>query len=115
MAHDYSATLSLTMLSRYDYTNCTAIAIATTYTMINHDIHDIAFLRQESRSLVPDGTERRICLPLFVVDLAYTEAMEPSCGSMVDLPKVIRFHPTEEEFHTRLEVGPLPRMLLNLI
>ena len=52
-------------------------------------------------------------LPLFVVEIAYAEGVEELAGSSKgvweDPSELITFTPSENEFHTRLEVRQSPR------
>lgn len=47
-------------------------------------------------------------LPLFVVEIAYAEGIEElaisSKRTCADLSELVVYHPSETEFHTRLEV-----------
>lgn len=51
-------------------------------------------------------------LPLFVVEIAYVEGVEGMAASSktawVDPSELMQFLPTENEFHTRLEVRSIP-------
>lgn len=66
---------------------------------------------QESASSCSTGVPRSTRLPLFVVELAYAEGMEELATSSrksacADPSDLIVCHPSENEFHKRLEVCP---------
>lgn len=54
------------------------------------------------------GVFKNMRLPMFVVDIAYADGIEElatySKGTCADLSDLVVFHPSETEFHTRLEV-----------
>lgn len=74
-----------------------------TYARTN-DIRDI----QEPTSCHSGGALKSMRLPLFVVNLAYAEGIEElttsSKNAFVDPSELIVVNPSENEFHTRLEV-----------
>lgn len=62
---------------------------------------------QESTSS-RSGVPKNLRIPLFVVEIAYAEGIEElatsSKSTCADVSELVVFHPSETEFHTRLEV-----------
>lgn len=73
---------------------------------------------QELESSRDTGVPRSTRLPLFVVEIAYTEGVEEMAGSSAriweDLSELVTFSPSENEFHTRLEVHQDPLQQLDV-
>lgn len=67
---------------------------------------------QESTSCRSGGTLKSVRLPLFVVEIAYAEGDEElatsSKNAFVDPSELVVVNPSENEFHTRLEVCSSP-------
>lgn len=69
---------------------------------------------QESMPCRSGGVLKSVRLPLFAVDIAYAEGVEEvttsSKNTFVDVSEMIVVSPSENDFHTRLEVcSPLSK------
>lgn len=83
-------------------------------TSVRHPVHLVLLFpcakllpSQESASS-HSGVFKNMRLPMFVVDIAYADGIEElatySKSTCADLSDLVVFHPSETEFHTRLEV-----------